>query len=128
MKAEINQSIDKFLEEIKHSEIFPKIEFIILFGSQLDEYHLNDSDIDICIYLREKDNTNLGNIRLDLLKALEGEFDLQMFQLLPIYVQIEVLKGRVLYVKDEDELYRIAYETIEEYEDFYPLYEDYINR
>ena len=128
MKAEINGSIDKFLEGIKESEFFRKIEFITLYGSQLSEYHLKDSDIDICIYLREEEKINLGKIRLDLLKALGDEFDIQMFQLLPIYVQIEVLKGRVLYVRDEDELYRIAYETIEEYEDFYPLYEDYINR
>ncbi|KKM67793.1 hypothetical protein LCGC14_1467580 [marine sediment metagenome] len=43
-------------------------------------------------------------------------------------VQIEVLKGKVLYVKEEDRLYEIANETIEEYEEFYPFYLDYINR
>ena len=54
--------------------------------------------------------------------------DIQIFQLLPSYVQIEVLKGKVLYVKEEDRLYEIANETIEEYEEFYPFYLDYFNR
>ena len=34
--------------------MFPKIEFIILYGSSLGLYHLDDSDIDICIYLEEE--------------------------------------------------------------------------
>ena len=127
MKDEIEIIIEKFLEEIKKSKCFSKIEFIVLFGSYLSKYHFDDSDIDICIYIQDN-KKNLAKIRLDLLKKFDSKLDLQIFNLLPIYIQIEVLKGKFLYVKNEDKTYEIAYETIEEYEDFLPLYLDYINR
>ena len=127
MKKEIKRAIDTFLVKMRRTEYFSKIEFIILYGSYLGDYHYDDSDIDICIYIQE-DERNLAEIRLNLLKKFEDKFDIQIFQLLPIYIQIEVLKGKVLYMRDENMIYEIAYETIEEYEEFSPLYKDYINR
>ena len=127
MKNEIKQEIDKFLKEIRNLDFFSKIEFIILYGSYLNKYHYDESDIDLCIYI-QCEEMKLGRIRLSLLEKFEDKLDIQMFQLLPIYIQIEVLKGEVLYVKDEDLLYEIAYKAIEEYEDFSPFYIDYINR
>jgi predicted nucleotidyltransferase len=127
MEKEINHLVKGFLEQLRDIEYFSKIEFIILYGSSLGLYHLNDSDIDICLYI-DDEKKNLSIIRLELLKKFNEKFDIQMFQLLPLYVQIEVLKGKVLYVKDEDRIYEIANETIDEYEEFYPFYLDYINR
>ena len=127
MNREIKLIIKGFLEQLKDVEIFSKTEFIILYGSSLSSYHLDDSDVDICIYVDEE-KKKLPKIRLDLLKKFNEKLDIQIFQLLPLYVQIEVLKGEILYVKEKARLYEIADETIEEYEDFYPLYLDYINR
>ena len=127
MKSEIKNTIDKFLKEIEKMEFFSKVEFIILYGSHLSDYHHSDSDIDLCIYIKGEER-NLAGIRLNLLKKIDGKFDIQMFQLLPLYVQIEVLKGEPIHIKNEDLLYEVAYNTIEEYEDFYPFYSDYINR
>ena len=127
MKIEIENLIEKFLEEIKKSEFFSKIEFIVLFGSYLSNYHLDDSDVDICLYIKDNQK-NLAKFRLNLLKKFPDKLDLQIYQLLPTYIQVEVLKGKFLYIKNEDHAYEIAYETIEEYEDFHPLYLDYINR
>ena len=127
MEEKINQLVDDFLEQLRETEYFSKIEFIILYGSSLGLYHLDDSDIDICLYI-DDEKKNLSKIRLELLKKFKENFDIQMFQLLPLYVEIEVLKGKILYVKDEDRIYEIANETIDEYEEFYPFYLDYINR
>ncbi len=126
MDNEIKKTIEKFLNEIRNTVYFSRIEFIILYGSCLNDYHIAESDIDLCIYIKEKDG-KLAEIRLSLLKKFNDKLDIQMFQLIPMYVQIEVLKGRILYVRDENLLYEIAYETIEEYEEFYPFYLDYIN-
>jgi len=127
MEKEINHLVKDFLEQLRDTEYFSKIEFIILYGSSLGLYRLDDSDIDICLYI-DDEKKNLSIIRLELLKKINDNFDIQMFQLLPLYVQIEVLKGKILYVKDEDRIYEIANETIDEYEEFYPFYLDYINR
>jgi len=127
MNREIKQKIEEFLEKIRETEHFSKIEFIILYGSSLGSYHLDDSDIDICFYI-DDELENLSRIRLKLLKNCSGKFDIQMYQLLPLFIQIEVLKGEILYIKDLDRIYEIAYETLDEYEDFYPFYLDYINR
>lgn len=125
--TEINQIIQQFLNKIRSTEYFSKIEFIILYGSSIGEYYYEDSDIDLCVYVQSNKKA-LARMRLNLLKNFEEKFDIQMFQLLPLFVQIEVLKGEVVYAKEESVLYEIAYQTIEEYEDFYPLYLDYINR
>jgi predicted nucleotidyltransferase len=127
MKIEIENLIEKFLKEIRTTKFFSKIEFITLFGSYLSEYHFDDSDVDICIYIQDS-KKNLTKTRLELLKMFNDKLDIQIYQLLPIYVQIEVLKGKFLYIKNEEKVYEIAYETIDEYEDFLPLYLDYINR
>lgn len=128
MASEIEKIIDKLLKELRNTKNFPRIEFIILYGSYLNEYHFDDSDIDLCIYIEDDDERKLAKIRLNLLKKFDDKLDIQMFQLLPMYVQIEVLRGKVLYVRDENILYEIANETIEEYEEFYPFYKDYIDR
>ena len=127
MKGEIKQLAKKFLKQLRDTKYFSKIEFFILYGSSLSEYHLEDSDIDICLYFNDE-MKKLPEIRLELLKMFNEKFDIQIFQLLPLYVQIEVLKGEILYVKEEERIYEIANETIDEYEEFYPLYLDYITR
>ena len=127
MNREIKQLTKHFLGHLRQTKFFSKIEFVILYGSSLNSYHLDDSDIDLCLYIDEEKKA-LPNIRLELLKMFNEKLDIQIFQLLPLYVQVEVLKGKVLYVKEEDRLYEIANETIEEYEEFYPFYLEYINR
>jgi len=126
MNREIKQKIKEFLEKLRDIEYFSRIEFVIIYGSSLGSYHLDDSDIDICVYINDK-SENLSRIRLNLIKSFSSEFDIQVYQLLPLYIQIEVLKGEILYVKDLDRMYQIAYDTLNEFEDFYPYYLDYIN-
>ena len=127
MNREVGQLTKHFVGHLEQTKFFSKIEFVILYGSSLNSYHLDDSDIDLCLYINDEKKT-LSSIRLGLLKMFNENLDIQIFQLLPLYVQIEVLKGKVLYVKEEDRLYEIANETIDEYEEFYPFYLDYINR
>ena len=57
---------------------------------------------------------------------LPDKFDVRIFQHLPLYVQKEVITGKVVYSKDEELLYDIAYKIIKEFEEFKRAYYDYI--
>ena len=71
--------------------------------------------------------SNLAKKRLGFLGRIPDKYDIQIFQLLPLYVKVKVLKeGRILYSKDKRKIYDTAYQTIKEYNLFEPHYNDYI--
>jgi hypothetical protein len=54
--------------------------------------------------------------------------DVRVFQRLPLYIRQRVLKdGKVLHVKNEDELYDVAFRTVRAWEDFRPFYRAYLD-
>ena len=65
-------------------------------------------------------------MRMHILGRVSDTFDIQIFEHLPLFVQVEVFKGEFLYVADEDELYDLALKISREYEFFKPHYLDYI--
>jgi len=46
---------------------------------------------------------------------------------LPLYIQKEVLKGKIIYAKDMGFVYDVAYETIKAFDRFKKYYYDYID-
>ena len=125
----VNEEIKEFTKTIKSMLEFNKIEFIILYGSAARGDAISGSDIDLCIYYNVGEKEDLSRFRLDILSRLKGSvFDIQMFQQLPLYVRIEVLKGRIIYAKEQSFLYDIALNTIKEFESFKPRFHDYIYR
>lgn len=44
------------------------------------------------------------------LSKLPEIFDVQIFQLLPLYIRIDVLKGKLIYCEDETLLHDVAWE------------------
>jgi len=125
----------------------------MLYGSGARDEMTEDSDIDICIGYKsigykntktESDNearagdedeteakldakTDAGMFRFRILTELSGgKFGIQIFEELPLYVRVEVLKGKLLYAKEESEVYDIAWRTIKEFDHFKKYYYDYI--
>ena len=117
--------LDDVVDKIKEND---KVQFIILYGSAAENRMTEESDIDICVgYDGSKEKAS--KFRYDILSRLfEDKYDIQIFQLLPLYVRKEVLKGEVLYCRDKQELYDIAYEFIREFDDFKHRYYDYIGK
>jgi predicted nucleotidyltransferase len=102
-----------------------KVRFIILYGSAIEDMMRPDSDIDICVYYEDEDQAS--DFRLKVLSELfDDVFGIKIFQQLPVYLRMDVLKGKVLYSDDESFLYDKAYETIKEFDDFKHRYYDYI--
>ena len=100
---------------------------VFLFGSRARGESTAGSDTDICLMLRpgKYEPSDLLSKRLGYLK--EGEADVSMFSQLPLYIRHRVLReGKVLFSRDEDLLYEIAFRTAQAFEDFKHIYYGYL--
>lgn len=113
------------MKNAKKFSDFSRVKFIFLFGSQAYGKPNKMSDYDFVVFY-EGNSQERFKFRLKLLGALPDNFDIQMFQDLPLYIKKEVFKGRVIYTKDLNFVYSVAYETIKRFNDFKKTYYDYI--
>jgi len=100
---------------------------VFLFGSRARGDDAPGSDTDLCVALaaRQPDPLSLSRKRLEYLE-FDG-LDVHVFQQLPLYIRHRVLKeGRVLFVRDEDALYELAFRTVQAFEDFRYRYQEYL--
>ena len=104
---------------------------VLLFGSVARGEQTAHSDVDICLVLMPAstpdENTSLLRKRLEYLAQFN--LDVQIFQALPLYIRSRILKeGQVLFVRDEDLLYDLAFRTAQAFEDFKPIYYRYLEQ
>jgi len=92
-----------------------RVKFIVLYGSVAEGTSRRDSDVDLCVYY-EGSSRERFNFRKRILGVLPSNYDVQTFQDLPIYVKINVIKGKLIY-GDYDFFFKIVRETIREWED-----------
>ena len=116
---EIKTKISGILRKIEH---FDKLKFIYIYGSSIYGKKTARSDIDICLYYDIKDKRKLHKLLLRIIGVIPEKYDIQMFQMLPLYVKKEIFKGKLIYAKDKGFVHDIAYKTIRDYEDFEPRY------
>ena len=122
---EIKKSVATALQQIRHIAGFEHVRFIILYGSAGKRTMNSESDIDLCIYY-EGDRNEAAQFRYAALSRLPGiRYDIQIFQLLPLYVRIEVLKGTPVFLKNPVFLYETATRTLREFEDYKHRLYDY---
>ncbi len=127
METSLKKSINEVLETIKSIDKDERVQFVILYGSVSEERQSRSSDIDLAIGY-DGDREERFDFRISISGRLPEVFDIQIFQDLPLYVKKEVLGGDVIFFRDKRELYDIAYETVQDYEFFEPLFLDYIRR
>ena len=73
-------------------------------------------------------NLEMSKIRLNFLKELNNKFDIQIFQQLPVYIKIRVLKeGKILFCKNSDKLYEIAFTAIKDFGFYKKIYDLYLS-
>lgn len=101
----------------------PEVLAVILFGSRARGEAGPTSDVDVCIVLAPGavERGSLPRKRLSYTSRVD--LDVQLFELLPVYVRRRVLQeGRPLFVRDEDALYDVAFRSARAFEAFKPIY------
>ncbi|MGQ4833865.1 MAG: nucleotidyltransferase domain-containing protein [Candidatus Asgardarchaeia archaeon] len=95
---------------------------IVIFGSFTKD--LPYADIDVCLILNKKmTKLEMSKKRLKYQTIIGDPFDIQVFQQLPLYIRMRILKEGVLYYcRDLDKLYDIAYRTIKDFVYFEKYY------
>lgn len=125
LNTEISEKIIPILTKAKKDS---KVLAVALFGSSIKSNQ--HRDIDICLFLKNKiSNLEMSDLKLKYLKFADKNIDIQIFQQLPLYIRVRILKeGIILLSKDEDRLYDIAFQTIKEFNLYEKLYEMYLEK
>ncbi len=103
---------------------------IVRYGSVArNEAHLH-SDLDICLVLDPRRGPfSAQDMAQARTRYLASDLDIKIFQSLPLYVRQRVLQeGQVVFVRDVSTLYDVALQTVQQYEDFRPIYEQYLDQ
>lgn len=102
-----------------------KVRFVVLYGSAAKGKLTKLSDIDLAVFFNG-DKSERFEFRKKILGRVSNEFDIQIFQDLPLYVQKDILStGKVMYSEDYIETFEIFMKTIRGFEDFKPRLEVY---
>lgn len=100
---------------------------VFLFGSVAQGKEQKNSDIDICIVMNRGRYTafELSQKKMEYLKSFN--VDIQIFQQLPLYIRKRIIQeAKMLFCRDEDELYLVVFRAIAEFDDFKHIYYDYL--
>ncbi len=112
---------------LARAERDPKVLAVILFGSRARGESAPDSDVDICLVLEPRNYSDLELSKKKLNYLKDFDLDIHIYQQLPLYIRHRMLKeGKVLFCRDEDALYDLAFRTIQEFEDFKHIYREYL--
>jgi hypothetical protein len=122
----MKERIKLFLKNLKGTPGFDRVKFVFLYGSVAGKKENKLSDVDFAVYYNGNKKERF-RFRLKLLGKLPDNFDVQIFQDLPLYVRKEVLKGKLIYARNLTFVYGVAYQTIKAFEDFKKYYYDYLN-
>ena len=102
-----------------------KVRFVVLYGSAAKGKLTKLSDLDLAVFFKG-DKSEKFEFRKKILGRVSNEFDIQIFQDLPLYVQKDILStGKMMYSVDYIETFEIFMKTIRGFEDFKPRLEVY---
>jgi len=126
MEERKTEEIEKLLAKARQDT---EVLAVLIFGSAARQEETPLSDIDICLVMVPQPELYepivLSRKRLEYMK--DFPFDVKIFQQLPLYIRRRVLKeGQVLFTRDENQLYKLAFRTAQAFEDFKHIYYGYL--
>lgn len=107
----------------------PQVLAVILFGSRARGDASACSDTDVCLVLSPEPLARAAATEKRLMYLSGTDLDVVVFQELPLALRSRILKeGRVLFVRDEPALYRLALRTAQAFDLFRPIHRAYLDR
>src|SRR5262249_36303508 len=105
----VEKKLEQLLKRVqKDSEILA----VLLFGSMARGEQTAGSDVDICLVLQRQKYNSLALSRKKLTYLQQSDLDVHIFQQLPLYIRRRIVKeGKILFVRDLDALYDLAFRT-----------------
>ena len=89
----------------------------VLFGSIIEGGIRPNSDIDIAVLSRKKDKTANIQLQRELLGQFPLKFDVRVFELFPIYIQISIIHNYEVLFGDPLEISEYFYEIRKKWDD-----------
>ena len=85
-------------------------------------------DIDLAIILSKKpSNVEMSRIKMKYSSLMPSIFDVKVFQQLPIYIRIQIIKeGKIFLCKNFDKLYELSFSTLKEFGFYKKIYDLYL--
>ena len=126
MDKKKSAELNRLLARVKKDK---EVLALIIFGSAARDEQAPFSDVDICVVMTSQPKpfelTSLSHKRLEYMKG--DSLDVRIFQQLALYIRVRVLReGRILFVRDENQLYELAFRTAQAFEDFKHIYYGYL--
>jgi len=124
MVLQRQKNVKKVIEAVRKD---PHVLALLLYGSAARGENFLASDLDFSLVLVPGTHTAFDLSRKKLEYAAMFPVHISIFQQLPLYVRQRVLReGKVLFCRDTDALYEVAFTTIREFADFEPTYLEYL--
>ncbi|MHA1336527.1 MAG: nucleotidyltransferase domain-containing protein [Promethearchaeota archaeon] len=111
------------IEKIKN-DLAPCNQYeVVIYGSFLTEYFIPErSDVDVAIITRIKDKKKNVEIWKSFLGAFPNLYDIKIFELLPLYLKMEVVNNYKVIFGDEPEISEYFYLYRKIWKDVEPRY------
>lgn len=113
---------------VTRAEQDPDVLAALLLGSRARAEAFPESDLDVCLVLAGEPGSDLARAQKRLQYLAETDLDVAVFQSLPLRIRSRVLKeGRVLFARDEEALYAVAFRTARAWEGFRHIHRQYLD-
>ena len=109
------QNLELYISELQDD---PNILAMVLYGSAIKSNKYND--IDIALIAFPEQIPFIDELKY-MIKA-KDEFDVHFLHKLPVYIQKDVIKGKLKFYKDYQTIFDVFINVIKEWDDFHKRY------
>ena len=109
------------LNKIKSELTFCYNNWTVIYGSYVyGEYIPDHSDIDVAIITQIKDRKKNSEIWYSYLEKIPNNYDLKIFELLPLYIQIDIIQTYIVVFGNPYEISEYFYQYRKLWKDMVP--------